>query len=413
MEQAPLNSDGPAERTKPEQRVSLARATAWIDRNVPVLAAETLPLRQAYGRILARDVRSGVDVPASARAAIDGVALLAQAIIGAHNYQPVNLRLGRGPIDKFGRSAVRVEAGDPMPAGADAVVALDACAFCEPGWCEVFAPVPPGYAVEPTGSLLGHDTPLLAAGQCLEPRHIALMAEAAAPGAPVVRQPRVAVILNGHDHGRLAVVATLLQGLIERDGGLLTVPPCRDLEQLPDFGPSKPDIAFVIGRAGSLDDAPVQSLAALGEVAILGIALAPGESTAIGIIPPASPVFVLPVAPAGCLWAYEWLAGRALRRLAGRALGPPLRSQVMRIRRKIVSRIGMTEIFPVRCVGQDAVEPDEVLAETDLLAAVKADGFVITPEGSEGYADGSLVEVHWQKSYDNLAIAVAGLQHSP
>ncbi len=413
MKQAPLLYKESAERKKPEQRVSLAKAVAWIDRNVQALAAEDLPLQQAYGRILARNVRSALDVPASARASIDGIALLALATIGAHSYQPASLRLVHGPIDEFGASAVRVEAGDPMPAGADAVVALDACAFSEPGCCEIFAPVPPGHAIEPAGSLFGRDSLLLAAGQCLQPRDIALMAEAAVPTVSVVRRPSVEVVLDGHDHGRLAIVSMLLQGLIGRDGGLLTAPPCNDLERLRDIGQAKPDIVFIIGRAGSLDDAPVQRLIGLGEVAILGVALAPGESTAIGIIQPATPAFVLPVAAAGCLWSYEWLAGRALRRLAGRASGPPLRSQMMTIRGKIVSRIGMTEIFPVHLVGQNAVEPVEALADTDLLAAVKADGFVVIPEGSEGHADGTVVEIHLQKSPDDPANAGAGSQHLP
>ena len=72
----------------------------------------------------------------------------------------------------------------------------------------------------------------------------------------------------------------------------------------------------------------------------------------------------------------------------------PYGSRVMRTGRKIVSAIGMTEICPVRCAAPDIVEPLPSFAEIGLMAAVAADGFVIVPEKSEGYAQGSPVSVY-------------------
>jgi len=99
-------------------------------------------------------------------------------------------------------------------------------------------------------------------------------------------------------------------------------------------------------------------------------------------------------APAACLWAYELLAGRAIRRLGGRDPALPFRSREMRTRRKIVSRIGMTEICPVRVRDVGGVEPIAPFAEAGLVSAAHADGFVIIPEGSEGLPEGSAVTVH-------------------
>jgi molybdopterin molybdotransferase len=62
--------------------------------------------------------------------------------------------------------------------------------------------------------------------------------------------------------------------------------------------------------------------------------------------------------------------------------------------RKIVSAIGMTEICPVRRRPDDTVEPVPSFAETGLMAAVGADGFVIAPEGSEGHPQGARVIVY-------------------
>jgi molybdopterin molybdotransferase len=62
--------------------------------------------------------------------------------------------------------------------------------------------------------------------------------------------------------------------------------------------------------------------------------------------------------------------------------------------RKIVSAIGMIEICPVRCGAGDSIEPLPSFAETGLMAAVDADGFVIVPEGSEGHPQGSRVTAY-------------------
>ena len=62
--------------------------------------------------------------------------------------------------------------------------------------------------------------------------------------------------------------------------------------------------------------------------------------------------------------------------------------------RKIVSALGMTKICPVRYGVGDSVEPVPSFVETGLMAAVDADGFVIVPQGSEGYPQGARVTVH-------------------
>jgi molybdopterin biosynthesis enzyme len=80
----------------------------------------------------------------------------------------------------------------------------------------------------------------------------------------------------------------------------------------------------------------------------------------------------------------------------------------MALHRKIVSEVGMTDVCPVRCLdGGDTAEPVGSLAEWGLVAAVEADGFVIVPEASEGYAQGARVTVHL---YPGRGTAAAALQ---
>jgi molybdopterin molybdotransferase len=106
-------------------------------------------------------------------------------------------------------------------------------------------------------------------------------------------------------------------------------------------------------------------------------------------------VFLLPGAPAACFWAYELLAGRGVRRLAGRRPEPPYGATRARLARKIVSRIGLVEPVPVAAVGEDRVEPVGSFLEGGLAAGAGSDGFVLVPEESEGLPQAAEVTVHW------------------
>jgi molybdopterin molybdotransferase len=159
------------------------------------------------------------------------------------------------------------------------------------------------------------------------------------------------------------------------------------------------DIVLVIGGTGpGHDDYSAAALGGAGELAIHGVAVRPGETTGLGRTVNGVPVVLLPGTSVACLWSYELLGGRAIRRLAGRDAELPYRPRQMITARKIVSLLGMTEICPVRLGGGDTIEPLPSFAEIGLMAAADAHGFVIVPHGSEGYPQGARVIAYL---YDN------------
>jgi molybdopterin molybdotransferase len=103
-------------------------------------------------------------------------------------------------------------------------------------------------------------------------------------------------------------------------------------------------------------------------------------------------VFLLPGNPVSCLCAYDFFAGRAIRRLAGLQEDFPYVHARMSLRRKIVSVVGRVDYARVRIVdGQ--VEPIAISGASILSSTTRADGFVIIPEDSEGYPAGAEVLV--------------------
>ena len=157
------------------------------------------------------------------------------------------------------------------------------------------------------------------------------------------------------------------------------------------------DIVLIVGATGpGSDDHAAAALAEVGVLAVHGVALRPSETAGAGRAGEV-PVFLLPGPPADCLWAYELLAGRAIRLMAGRIPALPYAAEILRVARKIVSEVGTMEVCPVRRRGGGEVEPMPAFAEAGLAAAAHADGFVLVPEASEGYPQGAAVTVYLRR----------------
>lgn len=408
-------------RTAPSfARTALDQAIGWIDTHIRPLASNRADLEDAAGRVLAESVASIADIPSFDRAAIDGVAVRAEQTFGASSYNPLGFPLVPAG-DALPRSgAARVNEGDRVPSGADAILALDYVSFDGMDRCEIIEPVAAGNAIERAASHAARATPLLPAGRRLRARDIGLLASAGIAQVPVIRQPRVRLLMTGRNlspPGAESSAATvydadgpLLRALIERDGGILADLHwvARDRGSLRDaLATSGWDIVLVVGGTGrGPDDCAAAALAEAGELAIWGVALHPGASTGMGLVGAQIPAFLLPGTPVACLFAYELLAGRAIRTLAGRDPALPYRSRTMRSSRKIVSSIGVTEICPVRCIEDGRAEPLASFAAAGLVSAARADGFVIIPEGSEGFAAGATVTVYLAEDAD-LAVPLA------
>src|SRR5262245_63009558 len=103
-------------------RARVEDAHAWIDAHTQALNAEDVPLTESIDRILARDAAANLDLPPFDRAAVDGIAVRAEDTVGASTYNPC-LLVASGDLVPGG--ARRLNAGESLPGGADAVVRLE------------------------------------------------------------------------------------------------------------------------------------------------------------------------------------------------------------------------------------------------------------------------------------------------
>src|SRR5688500_5605845 len=102
--------------------ISLEEALERVLSAISTLATETVPLRDAVGRILAADVSSRIDLPLFDNSAMDGYAVRAADLQRASNENPVLLRLaGRVAAGEYFEGTlsegecIRLFTGSPLP----------------------------------------------------------------------------------------------------------------------------------------------------------------------------------------------------------------------------------------------------------------------------------------------------------
>ena len=113
--------------------ISLDEARRRLDAAVqPIERTEEVQISEAAGRVVAADVTAAIDVPAFARAAMDGYAVISADTAAATPDTPARLRLidriytGQlSTVTVIPGSCAEIATGAPLPAGADAVVMVE------------------------------------------------------------------------------------------------------------------------------------------------------------------------------------------------------------------------------------------------------------------------------------------------
>jgi molybdopterin molybdotransferase len=418
----PMNEQGPSRSDVRMRgfsgRALVSAARDWVDAHSHRLDGETVALAGCHRRVLAGDIQATFDVPPFDRAAMDGYALRGSETDGAGDYNPLQFVIvgeslpGRPHSGEVAPgSAIRIMTGAPMPVGADAVLPAEFARELS-GTVDALAAVPPGKNVGRRGEDVRTGESVLPAGRELRPQDLGVLASLGIAAATVVRRPRVRIVVTGNElvapgrpigpHQIYEANSTMLASLVERDGGELES--CRRVRDNRDeirdaMTAAGADVILVSGGSsvGSEDHAP-SILAGEGTLAIHGIAMRPSSPAGMGRIG-TSVVFLLPGNPVSCLCAYDFFAGRAIRRFGGRRAEWPYRELTLPVGRKIVSAVGRVDYCRVRIVD-DRVEPLALSGASILSSTTRADGFVGIPAECEGYAPGTSVVVFLYDSPD-------------
>ena len=358
----------------------LGQVHAALDRLAAPVAARRVPLADAVGRVLAVDICAATARPAAATAVRDGWAVDAAAIADAGPYAPLPLSSGVAWVD----------AGDPMPAGANAVLPPDA-ATLNAGTQEAIAAVAPGEGIVPAGADFAAGKPIRHAGERLRASDVAVLALAGVSHVDV-RTPRLRVVSSdprideADDH-----VAPILAAAVAAAGGEARISRASAQREALEraLADDAPDAVIAIGGTGAgRNDRSVRVLDGVGQLHIHGVGIRPGDTAALGSVGN-RPVLLLPGRFDAALAAFLLVGARLLERLTGATARQDAVAGILG--RKIASTVGIAEMVLVRKTdsGLDPIGG----ASLPLHVFAQAAGWVLVPPESEGYPAGATVDV--------------------
>ncbi len=353
----------------------LADVLSSFDMGVGPVAPREALVASAAGKALAADIAAAANHPEFALALRDGFAVRSDATTDAGSYAPAPLQ----------PAPPRIETGEAMPAGADAVTPFDAIAM-QGGSAQALAPISSGEGVLPAGADASPGAALKMTGARLR-RIDAAALIALGIDRVMIREPRVLVVRAGAGPV-IAAAAALIASAAEAEGGIAIAMQESNALQAA-LHREDADAVIAIGGTGSgRNDESVRILARNGTVAFHGIGIAPGETTAFGYVG-ARPVLLLPGRLDAALAGWLTVGRRMLARLAFRlSEEQPFNAELSR---KIASPLGLAEVVPVRRRGFRA----EPLAShyLSMQTLMRADGWILVPADSEGYQTGTSVPV--------------------
>ncbi|TRO49465.1 molybdopterin molybdenumtransferase MoeA [Candidatus Bathyarchaeota archaeon] len=374
-----------------------------------VVGEEETSLLEAYGRILAENVVSTLDIPPFNRSTVDGYAVKAADTFGAEEGKPAKL-VSLGMVSVGEQPKICIEKGEtaeivtgaPVPEGADAIVMVEDTDKRDAELC-VFRVVTRDENVMKRGSDIKKGETVLKVGRVLGASEIGVLAAIGLTRVKVFKVPVVAVLSTGAEvaepgkelpAGKIYDInAYSLSTAVRESGGkpvfLGVVADDKDkLSKALKRALTSADMVLTSGgvSVGPKDYMP-QIVNSLGEpgVFISGIAVKPGKPTTVALIGK-KPVFSLPGHPTSALLLFHLLARPVLKFMSGRPTTEDKTVKALATKRMFSAKGRRTFVMvklKLDKFDRRVVEPVETGASGAITTLAKADGFVEIPANQQ------------------------------
>ena len=360
-----------------------------IEKTVPRVSQEVIPAMESLGRVAARTVRAGRNLPAFDVSALDGFACRGSgnAFVAKGSLEPGQ----RGSVTLKAGEAIFVPTGAAIPAGSRFVpreyvteegmrISVETAEDIRKVWRK--------------GYWIGKGEHVVRKGQTIGPRTMELLALAGLASVPVYRKPGARLLSTGNELKKGIVVNSnqyLLTGLLQRDGG--EVVGCAiagdDEREIAEALSHVKDSDFLLvtgGTAKGIKDVTRAAFQASGAVFLLeSQPIVPGKTMAFGTIDDI-PFFILPGNPRALRTLYEVFVRPCLAKLCG--------------------RVGATAVSRARAPEDIEKDPDTIhlipvlLSEghpvrIEQLHVDEPNGFLVLERGTTRVRAGEEVSVQW------------------
>ncbi|RLI70749.1 molybdopterin biosynthesis protein [Archaeoglobales archaeon] len=383
----------------------------------PKREVEVVDLLNAFGRVVAEDIYSKVDIPPFDRATMDGYAVRAEDTFEAEEDNPVVLKVigyieagSNTDLEIKNGEAIEISTGAPIPKGANAVVMVEYTSR-DNNDVFIYKPVTPGENIMGAGSDIMAGEMIVRKDTVLTQREIGVLSAAGFEEVKVYEKPKVAVISTGNelvtpgnklDYGKIYDVNSyaICSAIKENGGKAIFLGIARDEEEeIRTKIIEGLKIAEIVicsgGTSAGMGDLMHRILNSVGKPGLIvhGVSVKPGKPTIIAVCDN-KPVFGLPGYPTSALMIFEIFVAPLLRKIAG--INVERRKVKAKLPLKVFSIVGRKEFLPVNVVeGVEGYTAYPVSGHYSgaITALSETDGFIEIPEYKAFLDSGEEVEV--------------------
>lgn len=386
----------------------------------PVVGTEDVPITQVFGRILAEDILSDIDIPDFNRSTMDGFAVGASSTFGASEANPAYLsivgKVNMGDFPDFDvgpGEAAAISTGGMLPERADSVIMVEHTDHLDETTIEAYKSVAPGQNIIEKGEDVGTTEAVLTRGMMVRPQEAGLLAASGKENIRVFKKPIIGIISTGDEivsvgevpgAGRIRDINThTLYGQVQNAGGTpvtygIVKDNYDDLKKKCKQALEASDMVLISGGSSvGARDFTVDVLNAIDDTQILvhGISISPGKPTILarsgqkafwglpGHVVSAMVVFSVVVKP-----FIQHISGTRSESKNGFTLPANLT-------RNLASAQGRVDFVRVRLKErQSEILAEPILGKSGLInTMVKADGLIRIDMNTEGLEKGTIVPV--------------------
>ncbi|MBQ3369464.1 MAG: molybdopterin biosynthesis protein [Mogibacterium sp.] len=362
--------------------------------------SETVRVIDALDRVTSEAIYAKYSSPLYNSAAMDGIAVISSKTAGASEASLLTL--------KAGEDYVIVDTGDPIKKPFDAVIMAEDTQETEGGMV-IRAAAPAWQHVRPVGEDIVAGEMILTRCHRIRPIDIGVLLSGGVTEISVYAQPRVGIIPTGteiiepyedpQEGDIIESNSRMFEAMVREQGGI----PCR-YDIVPDeYETIKKSVLkalddndIVIVNAGSsagTEDYTVHILREIGEVFVHGVAMKPGKPVILAKAY-GKPVIGIPGYPVSAYLAVENFVYPVIRRFTGLSESGERNIEAV-LSRRLVSSLKHREYVRVRVgrVGDRYVCAPLARGAGAAMSMVRADGFCVIPQETEGYEAGETVAV--------------------
>ncbi|MBQ5324072.1 MAG: molybdopterin biosynthesis protein [Oscillospiraceae bacterium] len=378
---------------------------------------ETIPVTESLGRITETAVFAKYCSPLYNAAAMDGVAVNSDVTIGATEANPITLRQG---VD-----FVVVDTGDPIKNPCDAVIMAEDLTELENGDLQIIEPAAPWQHVRPIGEDIVAGEMIIPSRHKIRPIDIGVLLAGGITKISVIKQPTVAIFPTGteiiepdqepQEGDIIESNSRMFEAMAKQNGANPTrfAPIADDYNKLKnaiDKAIDEHDMVIVnAGSSAGTEDFTVHILRELGEVLVHGVAIKPGKPVILAIVK-GKPVIGLPGYPVSAYINFENFVIPVLNLMNGEM---QTKSNMVKavVSKRLVSSLKHKEYVRVKVgkVEDKLVASPLARGAGAAMSLVRADGFCVIEQNSEGVEAGETVNVELYRDLseiDNTVVAI-------